>query len=235
MYTFESRVRFSETDEKDLLSVPGIVDYFQDTSTFQSEDLGLGVGYLRNKDLVWVVNAWQIVICRRPALGERIRLGTLPYEFKGFLGLRNFLMEDAAGNRLAAANSIWTLLNPKTGLPARPTAEMYKRYALEPRLEMDYAPRKIALPPNGVEKERFFISRQHLDSNHHVNNGQYVHMAMEYLPPGFSVGQLRAEYKRQAHLGDEMVPVLYEQDKKVITALNGADGLPYAVVEFSPA
>ena len=43
MYTFESRVRYSETDENGLLSIAGIVDYFQDVSTFQSEDLGIGV------------------------------------------------------------------------------------------------------------------------------------------------------------------------------------------------
>lgn len=235
MYTFESRVRYSETDENETLTVAGIVDYLQDTSTFQSEDLGLGVRYLQSMDLVWVVNAWQIVIHRRPKLGDRIRLGTFPYEFKGFLGLRNFLMEDEAGNRLVEANSIWTLLNISKGLPARATEEMIQRYVLEPKLDMDYAPRKIALPDRGIEKERFLIGRQHLDGNHHVNNGQYVHMATDYLPADFSVGQLRAEYKRQAHLGDEIVPVFYEQDGKAVTSLNGTDGLPYAVVEFSPA
>ena len=35
MYTFDSRVRYSETGEDGLLSLPAIVDYFQDASTFQ--------------------------------------------------------------------------------------------------------------------------------------------------------------------------------------------------------
>ena len=34
MYTFDSRVRYSETGEDGLLSLPAIVDYFQDASTF---------------------------------------------------------------------------------------------------------------------------------------------------------------------------------------------------------
>ena len=40
MYHYESRVRFSETDKKRKLTLEAIVDYFQDCSTFQTEDLG---------------------------------------------------------------------------------------------------------------------------------------------------------------------------------------------------
>ena len=47
MYTFDSRVRYSETGEEGLLSLPAIVDYFQDVSTFQSEDLGIGIDFLK--------------------------------------------------------------------------------------------------------------------------------------------------------------------------------------------
>ena len=47
MYTFDSRVRYSETGEDGLLSLPAIVDYFQDVSTFQSEDLGIGIDFLK--------------------------------------------------------------------------------------------------------------------------------------------------------------------------------------------
>ncbi len=46
MYTFDSRVRYSETDVNGTLSVTAAVNYFQDCSTFQSEDVGIGVRYL---------------------------------------------------------------------------------------------------------------------------------------------------------------------------------------------
>ena len=49
MYTFESRVRFSEADHTELLTLPGLVNYFQDCSTFQSEDIGYGVESLEKK------------------------------------------------------------------------------------------------------------------------------------------------------------------------------------------
>ena len=82
MYTFDSRVRYSETDESGFLSIAGIVDYFQDVSTFQSEALGLGVEYLHGHNMVWVMSAWQIIIHRYPSLGENIVAGTFPYAFR---------------------------------------------------------------------------------------------------------------------------------------------------------
>lgn len=124
MYTFDSRVRYSETGEDGLLSLPAIVDYFQDASTFQSEDLGIGIDFLKEKDLLWVMSAWQVVVHRYPALGEKIRIGTIPYELRGFMGLRNFFMDTEDGERLAQANSFWSLINHKKGVPVRVLPEM---------------------------------------------------------------------------------------------------------------
>ena len=233
MYFFDSRVRYSETDEEGKLGIPGIVDYFQDVSTFQSEDLGLGVEYLKGIGMAWVMSAWQIVIHDYPKLGDRIRAGTFPYEFRGFMGMRNFFLDGEDGRRMVEANSVWTLMNLEKGIPARPTREMIERYALEERLPMNYAPRKIAVPAGGEVREPFAVGMQHLDSNHHVNNGQYIHMAMEYLPEDFAVGQMRAEYKKSALLHDAVIPSVVQEEGIFVVSLCNAQGSPFAVVEFT--
>lgn len=74
MYTFDSRIRYSEIDRSGRLSVPAVVDYFQDCSAFQSEELGVGVEYLANKKRAWILNSWQIVLERRPEECERSQL-----------------------------------------------------------------------------------------------------------------------------------------------------------------
>ena len=61
-----------------------------------------------------------------------------------------------------------------------------KAYVPEPKLPMDYEPRKISLEGEGRKMPSFTVGKQHLDSNHHVNNGQYIYMAQDYLPEGFS-------------------------------------------------
>ena len=46
-YQFRSRVRYSEIDEDGKLTLPAILNYFQDCCTFHSEDVGLGMKKLR--------------------------------------------------------------------------------------------------------------------------------------------------------------------------------------------
>lgn len=238
MYKFSSRIRYSEVDSKGKLSLESLLDYFQDCSTFHSEDIGVGLGYLEERHLAWVLSAWQIVADRYPKLCERVRIGTAPYGFKGFFGYRNFLMETEEGEKLACANTLWILMDMEKMYPAKPTKEMLEAYEIEDKLPMDYAPRKIALPmEGGVGKEPLEVARRHLDTNNHVNNGQYIRMAKEYLSAEYMerdmfLRQMRAEYKRQAHLVDKIYPVVYEKGEIAAVSLNDREGQPYCIVEF---
>lgn len=233
MYSFKSRVRYSETDKDGFLNLESIIDYFQDCSTFHSEALGLGVEYLKEHHMAWVLSAWQIVLERCPKLCDEMEVGTFPYEFRGFLGSRNFFLKDEKGDFLAKANSLWTLLDTGTMRPIRPPEKMLAGYRLEERLEMDYAPRKIEIPAQGKKQEEIIVRSHHIDSNNHVNNGQYVRIAMEYLPEDFVIRQMRAEYKKQAVLHDVMIVIAYEQENRHTIALCGENENPYAVVEFT--
>lgn len=233
MYKFSSRIRYSEVDSEGKLSLESLLDYFQDCSTFQSEDLGIGVEYLKERNIAWILSAWQIVVDRYPKLCETVSVGTIPYEIKNFIGYRNFLMETQDGERLAYANTIWMLMDMEKMKPVKATQKMLEAYKLGERLEMNYASRKILIPDKeGVEQEMVEIKYHHLDTNHHVNNGQYVRIAMEYLPKGYKIRQMRAEYKKQAVLGDNMYPFIYTDGTVTVVSLNSEEGQPYCVVEF---
>ncbi|MBQ4537824.1 MAG: acyl-[Lachnospiraceae bacterium] len=232
MYTFDARIRFSEVDSDSMLTLPSLLNYFQDASIFHSEDLGLGVEYLQENHRVWVMSGWQIVVERFPKLCERVKVGTFPYDFKGFLGYRNFVMTTEEGEYLAKANSLWTMLDTETGRPTTPTELSLERYVLGERLEMDYAPRKIAVPQGAVLQETIVVQRHHLDTNHHVNNGQYVDMAMAYLPENFAIRQFRAEYKKQAFLNDVLYPYVVNEEDKCVISLADEEDKPYVIMEF---
>ena len=60
MYTFDARIRYSEGDCENRLTMNSLLNYFQDCSTFQAEDLGLGVRYMLDRGLVWALSSWQI-------------------------------------------------------------------------------------------------------------------------------------------------------------------------------
>lgn len=236
MYKFTSRIRYSETDVMEKLKPEAVIDYFQDCSSFQSEDLGVGFDFMRAHHVAWIVNYWQIDFLRRPSFGEVVRIGTSPYGFKGFIGLRNFLMETAEGEPLVIANSVWSLFDLEKGVPVRVLPEMVQAYELFPKFDMEYLPRKIRIPEKtdgapdaggsagvggsasagagaGAASDaggsagagttpdaggsadtgsfaRSFraipVTEDMLDSNHHMNNGQYVRIAMSVAGEGTS-------------------------------------------------
>lgn len=232
MYTFESRVRYSEVGEDKKMTLNSLLNYFQDCTTFHSAFSGRGMEVLEEMNRIWVLSAWQICINRYPGLGEHIKAATWPYDFKGFSGGRNFRLLTDSGELLAYANSMWTFLDVTSGMPVRVPEEEASAYQLEEKMDMEYAPRKIPVPKGSVKKESFTVKRHHLDTNHHVNNGQYVYLAQEYIPENFLIRQMRAEYKKQAVLGDVIVPMASEKDGVWTVALCDEEEKPYAVVEF---
>lgn len=233
MYSFDSRVRYSEVDSGGRLTMAALINYFQDCSTFHSEDLGLGIGYLRERGLVWVLCSWQIIVERYPSLGERITTGTSPYDMKGFLGYRNFVLLDERGGFLAKANSLWSLLDTDTGKPAPIPEEMKKKYGLSPKLEMEYASRRITVAGDRSDGEPVVVKKHHLDTNRHVNNQQFIDIAMDCLPEDFVIGQVRAEYRKQAFLDDVLVPGVIRDDDKYTVVLADESGAVYMTAEFT--
>ena len=141
-------------------------------------------------------------------------------------------MESQEGEMLAYANSLWTYIDVKTGHPVNVGEEQIKAYELEEKLDMDYASRKVVLPQTAETYPSFSVRPHHLDTNHHVNNGQYVLMAQEYLPSDFQVKQMRAEYKRQAVLHDVIVPRVHREENLCTVVLENLWGEIYTAVEL---
>ena len=230
-YTFESRVRFSEVDHTEQMTLPSLVNYFQDCSTFQSEELGLGINTLKERKKAWVLSSWQIVVNRYPRFGERISTASWATGFDGFFGTRNFQMTDQEG-QAAWANSVWIFMDIERGRPVRPLAQDVEAYGMEKPLEMEFAPRKIVLPKETLEQEGFAVRADQIDTNEHVNNCQYIQMASEVMPECARSGQIRVEYRKSAVLGDRIYPkTAVETDRKIVE-LCDAYGRPFAVIEF---
>lgn len=235
MFTFESTVRFSETDYEGKLNLPGIINYFQDCSEFHSQSLHNGAEEMTSAGHCWIMSAWQIIVNRYPNRNESIVIGTAPNKFKSIEGYRNFVIQDTKGNHLVVANSIWTFYDLQKQRPTRITEDQYEAYQLEPALEMDYAPRKIDIKEISDFKvvHTLTVQPSQLDIFQHMNNGQYVTIACDYMPKDYTFSQVRVEYKRPALLGDTIIVKQAPSDERCVLCLcNESDDI-YAVVEFS--
>lgn len=232
MYSFKSRVRYSEINRDGLLDIPSVLNYFQDCSTFQSEQLGVGVDYLKKEKKAWVLSSWQIEFLRDIGMLEDIEIGTWSYGAKGIYGYRNFVLNKSDGSRAVNANTIWVFTDTVTGMPIKTRKEDVEIYGKEPKIEMADYGRKIMPEGMGETGTEFSVRKYHIDTNGHVNNVKYVQFAMEYLNEGDRIRVLRAEYKKSAKYGDIIYPVIYKEEKVLTVSLNDMEGDVFARVQF---
>lgn len=234
-YSFESPVRFSEVDENAVMTIPALVNYFQDAASLQSEALGIGTEYLAKQGRGWLLLSWQIVIDHLPEIARRVRSTTWGYSFRQMMANRNFTLTGEEGELYAYANSQWMLFDFRKMRPVAVPEEEQRLYDPEEKLEMHYDPGKIRPEKEAqvIRHEPFRVDLHHLDTNHHMNNGQYIKMAMSMVPGVTRIREMRAQYRKQALLGDEIIPTVYSMPQKAVISLDDSEGSPYCVVELT--
>ncbi len=233
MYQIKTRVRYSECGEDGTLKLASLINHFQDASSEQSEMLGLGLSYLQEKKRAWILSSWQIVVKRMPKAHEEIVVGTWSNGIRSMLGPRNFQMTTRDGEMLAYAYTLWVCMDMEKYRPAKPDPEEVVAYGAEPELEMPYAERKIALPQEAVLVTEMPVRKYHIDTNGHVNNGQYVQMAMEAVDEAFALQCVRVEYKKSAVYGDTIYIKKAEEENRIVLNLCNEQGESYAIVELT--
>lgn len=232
MYKTVGNVRYSECGPDNQIKLASIVNYFQDCTTENSESIGVGHDFLRERKRAWLLNFWQIEIIRRPKTGERIEVSTWATGFQGVMGPRDFKMNTSDGQELVQAHSLWVYVDTETGRPVKPTEEDISPYTVGEPLPMEQISRKIKVPEGCMEVDTFPVYQYHIDTNKHMNNSKYVELACEAIPEGFRVDKLRVEYKKAAVFGNVIVLKCIKQDTRIIAALCSEENETYAVVEF---
>lgn len=222
MYSFKSRVRYSELDRDGNLSIKSMMDYLQDCSTFQSESLGLGIKYLKTHNRAWWLSSWNIDILSLPRLGDEIIISTNAYAFKGIYGYRNFDIKNEKGEYLVKADSTWFFFDTKNKIPAKAKEEEILPYlGNEKKLEMqEEVSKKIEHIEGGEYLSPIIVQKHHLDTNNHVNNAMYIDMAKDLIDSKIKLSGISVKYKKMALLNDKIYPYILEMEDKIIVELN---------------
>lgn len=232
MYCYTDRVSFSRMDYSGNLSVSAVVDAMQDCCMFHSEEVGHSSQELLKKNRAWLVSSWHIVIAKRPRMGQKFRVKTWPYKFRGVIGSRNFVLESMDEEVLCYADSHWFYADVTTGKPVRIEQEEIDVYPVEPRYEMEDVSRKVKCPDNLKLSQTVEVCQNYLDTNGHMNNGQYIRLAVNILPRDYPVRELCAEYRQAAHMGDMLYLRTAEQDGCFYVVITDKEEMPYFLIQF---
>ncbi len=238
MYAFQSKIRYSECDEQGNLSLLGLVNYLQDCSTFHSEEIGRGLAYMYEHQQAWFISAWQIQIHELPRFGDTITISTWCYDLTRAQAMRNFVVANSDGTPCIQADSRWFVFDTKAQRPVRIPDEQRAFLESEPRLDMPPMQRKVCIDGAETEGASLIVGAQHLDTNKHVNNAQYVQMALDALEAhdrkaiSYLPGSLQVQYKSMALLGDTVVPYIHMTDDVATIDLTDGHGNSYAAVRL---
>jgi acyl-ACP thioesterase len=235
MYTINQQVCASHTDAGGRLKLVSALDMMQDCSQMWLESEPELERNFRDINIAQMLVSRQTDIRRMPAYGEKLVVETRAYECKSFLGYRNTVIYDGQGGSCVASWSIGAFVNLETGKPEKLPDHILARVCIDPKIDMEYLGKKIALPESpGKNLPPVKVSRNDIDFNRHMNNARYVQIAVELLPSDFVVARFRIEYKIPAKYGDLLYPVLIKGDRVYYLLLNNNDETPkpYTVMEF---
>lgn len=223
MYCYNKKVLFSDLDSTSQMSLSAMMNAIQDCVNINSESIGRGIDYLMSVGRTWFAIGWNIKIKRLPKMFENIVVKTWPYEFGTSMGFRNVIIEDAEGEVIVCADSIWTLVDLKTGRPIKITEEDSKGYELEERYPMEPMSRKIKYPNETKPVDSVTVKKSNVDYNGHMSNGEYIKLACEYIPDDVVVTGIRVEYKNQSRYGELLNVSEYREENMYGYVITGAE------------
>ena len=234
MYEKEYTVRYSEVTQAAVSSLSALVSYFQDTTMFHSDTVGQGIGDLMEQKMAWLLASWRIQIKRYPSYAEKITARTWATKFAGVYGYRDFSLSDEQGNVIALASSIWIQYDAGAQKMKRVTQEIADVYGAEGNFAFtDGDEGRIRPPKSYKDIGTVEVRRRDLDTNNHVNNIHYIDYALDALPEGLLVRELRVSYKKAAVLGDVIHIGLHTEGETYTCVLHDGVGGIYTVLQFN--
>ena len=232
MYSLNYKVTTSTCDSDGKLKLYSALQMMQDCSEMWIDSEQGVKDYFEKENMAQLLASRQVEVIRRPSFKEELTVTTSVYGMKSMFGFRNTFIYDAEGLPCYRTWSMGAFVDKGTGKLKKVDDQTISTMLLEPKLDMNYKDRRIILPKEGgTVLAPVAVQRSDIDYNKHVNNANYIRMAMELLPEGFEVKGLRVEYRVPARLNDQLVPTVYQQDELFIVALNIGNDVS-TIIEF---
>ena len=233
MYSLKYKVTTSTCNSEGQLKLFSALQMMQDCSEMWIDSEPGVKQYFTEQNMAQLLATRQVEIVRVPEYKEELTVTTSVYGMKPMFGFRNTFIYDSQGKPCYKTWSMGAFVDKAAGKLKRVDDATIQSMTLDPKLDMDYKDRRIILPKDGGEIiEPIKVLRADIDYNKHMNNANYVRMAMELLPEDFVVTGLRVEYRVAAKLGDTLVPTIYRHDKVIIISLSIGEEVS-AIIEFS--
>jgi acyl-ACP thioesterase len=208
VYDYDIKTRYAEYDHRDELKLSAWLTYLQEAGSGGAEQLGCGSDFLWKRGWGFIVTGYYLEIYRPVPITAPMKVKTWALPPKHVLFERSYEFLSESGEKIAAAESRWCLLDVKNG-KILPADSIGKTDIADYRTDkaLDFSAWKIG--GKGDEGTPAFTTKVNLsDYDHygHVNNTHYADFCMNCFTKEEwkRVSSFQIVYEKQCFIGDEL-------------------------------
>lgn len=183
MYTHQFTTDYLFTKEDLTTSFVRLANYIQETSLYHSSSIGYPMEWFYENQTGFLLTSWNFEILSLPKWGDKINISTWPTKRVSKIANRSFIVKNEKDEILINADSTWVYVDLETGEPQRITDELINKYGQYQKPLID---KKIKIPKSEncsfLKVSHQVVKRFDVDSNHHVNNINYIMWALNEIP-----------------------------------------------------
>lgn len=231
-------VTLPDVGENNELTNKGILRMLQEIACHHSDSAGFSVNESRVTGFAWILLNWKLQVFSRPVWNTKLKINTWSSKHTLIAFYRDFEILDENNNLVAYATSKWVLFDFNKNGIAKITQEMENRYTHVDKHVFDVPMvEKLKEPENSSLVYEYTVCRRDIDTNHHVNNLNYLDFAYEALPEdeflNCNFNNVEIMYKHEAKLGDTLNLFYSKQDSSsVVTIKNKEDDKLNCIVKL---
>lgn len=157
---------------------------------------------------------WKIRTFKRPRWNTKLLVKTWPRAFEKVSSWRDFEVYDEEGNLIVIGTTEWALIDAKELRLAKITEKMANEYGIVKRAVFEEEISGKLKPDENAKKIiEYTARRRDIDTNHHVNNINYLEFAYDVFPENVDVdfNNLEIYYKKQIKLRRNSIYVLFRR------------------------
>ena len=201
----ELRAMPSMCDENSLMSIPAILDMFQDVAGIHADEVGIGALELEEKGLFWIVSKIRLRIFRRPIVEESLDAITWIQPAERVTCERDWSISNG-DETLACVRSIWAVLRRDNGKPGH-MADFYpdSDFGIVPPDDEPF----LRMKRNFDDAEplgEYMIRSIDIDRGGHMNNVNYVRAMLGCFSCAelseMDIHELDMQFLQQCYEGD---------------------------------
>ena len=176
------RIRSYEVDCRNRLSILSMFSFMQEAASRHAASLGVSIQQLLAENYTWLLSRLKIKIADYPGWNDQIQVNTWPSGTQQLFALRDFKMNGAENQMIAAAISAWLVIDLQKRRPVRIAPFVERLKSIEGNHILDDRLDKLPAVSNPVHEKSFVVRYSDLDINQHVNNVKFVEWVLEGIP-----------------------------------------------------